>query len=127
MRIYTVHYRPEAGGGDIVPVKEGFCWPAFLFGPLWALWHGLWVVALWLLALIAVVGAAGAVFALDAVTATVLSLGAAVAVGGAANDLRRWTLERRGFSEEGVVMGGGEDSALRRFLANTPMLTGGLQ
>ncbi|MBE0562786.1 MAG: DUF2628 domain-containing protein [Ochrobactrum anthropi] len=127
MRIYTVHYRPEAGGGDIVPVKEGFCWPAFLFGPLWALWHGLWAVALWLLALIAVVGAANAVFALDAVTATVLTAGAAVAVGGTANDLRRWTLERRGFSEEGVVMGGGEDSALRRFLANTPMLTGGLQ
>jgi hypothetical protein len=127
MRIYTVHYRPEAGGGDIVPVKEGFCWPAFLFGPLWALWHGLWVVALWLLALIAVVGAAGAVFALDAATAMALLLGAVVAVGGTANDLRRWTLERRGFSEEGVVMGGGEDSALRRFLANTPMLTGGLQ
>ena len=127
MRIYTVHYRPEAGGGDIVPVKEGFCWPAFLFGPLWALWHGLWVVALWLLALTAVIGAVGAVFALDAVTATALSLGTAVAVGSGANDLRRWTLERRGFSEEGVVMGGGEDSALRRFLANTPMLTGGLQ
>lgn len=127
MRIYTVHYRPEAGGGDIVPVKEGFCWPALLFGPLWALWRRLWVVALGLVALIALLGAAGAVLDLDVVTAAALSLGAAVAIGGTANDLRRWTLERRGFSEEGVVMGFGEDSALRRFLDNTPLLTGGLR
>lgn len=126
MRIYTVHYRPEAGGGDIALVKEGFCWPAFLVGPLWALWHGLWVVALWLFALTVVVGAIGAVLGLDAVTQTALAAGLAVAVGGTANDLRRWTLERRGFSEEGVVMGGGEDEALRRFLANTPLLNGGL-
>jgi hypothetical protein len=126
MRIYTVHYRPAAGGDDFVLVKEGFCWPALLFGPAWALWHGLWVVALWLLALLAVVGVAGAV-ALDAATATVLAAGAQLAVGGLANDLRRWTLERRGFSEEGVVMGGGEDEAVRRFLANTPLLTGGFR
>ena len=125
MRIYTVHFRPD-DGGDIVLVKEGFCWPAFLVGPLWALWHGLWVVALGLVALVVGVGAAGAVPGLDAVTAAALSLGTAMAIGGTANDLRRWTLERRGFSEEGVVMGGGEDEALRRFLANAPLLTGGL-
>lgn len=127
MRIYTVHYRPEAGGGDIVPVKEGFCWPALLFGPLWALWHGLWSVALGLVALIALLGAAGAVLGLDVVTAAALSMGTATAIGGTANDLRRWTLERRGFSEEGVAMGFGEDAALRRFLDNTPLLTGGLR
>ncbi len=127
MRIYTVHYRPEPGGGDIVPVKEGFCWPAFLFGPLWALWHRLWVVALGFLALILLLGGAGAAFALDAVTAAALSVGAATAIGGTANDLRRWTLERRGYSEEGVAMGFGEDAALRRFLNNTPLLTGGFR
>ncbi|MDX9862444.1 MAG: DUF2628 domain-containing protein [Rhodospirillales bacterium] len=124
MRIYTVHYRPAAGGGDIVPVKEGFCWPALVAGPLWALWHGLWVVALGLFALLAVLGALGVVLGLDPVTETALSAGAAIAIGAVANDLRRWTLERRGFSEEGVVMGGGEDEALSRFLANTPLLNG---
>ncbi len=127
MRIYTVHYRPEAGGGDIVPIKEGFCWPAFMFGPLWALWHRLWMVALALVAFIALLGAAIAVFAPNAATALALAVGVAVAVGGTANDLRRATLERRGFSEEGVVMGGGEDAALRRFLDNTPRLAGGFR
>jgi len=125
MRIYTVHYRPEAGGGDVVLVKEGFSWPALVFGPLWALWHGLWVVALCLLALIVLAGAIGAVVGLDGVTEAAVSMGLAIAVGCTANDLRRWTLDRRGFSEEAVVMGGGEDEALRRFLANTPLLGGG--
>ena len=49
MRIYTVHLPAAAGdtGEDraaaAVLVKEGFCWPAFFFAPLWALWHRLWL------------------------------------------------------------------------------------
>lgn len=126
MRIYTVHYRPDAAGGDIVLVKEGFNWPAFLFGPLWALARGLWAVTLGLVAAAAAVVAAGLFLPLGTVTWTALAAGAALAVGHSANDLRRWTLERRGYSEEGVVTGGREDAALRRFLANTPLLSGGL-
>lgn len=127
MRIYTVHYRPAAIDDDVVLVKEGFCWPAFLLAVPWALWHRLWVVALWLAAFMAVIGAAGAVLHLNPVADTALSLGAALIVGFTANDLRRWTLARRGFSDEGVVVGDGEDSALRRFLAHTPLLTGDLR
>jgi len=127
MRIYTVHYRSDAAGGDIVLVKEGFCWPAFLFGPLWALARGLWGVALGLLVLALAAVLAGPLLPLGTVAWTATAAGAALAVGHTANDLRRWTLERRGYSEEGVVMGGREDAALRRFLANTPLLTGALR
>ena len=49
MRMYEVLERtvdPRKGAaGDFVLVKEGFCWPALLFGPLWALYHRMWVVA----------------------------------------------------------------------------------
>jgi len=127
MRIYTVHYRPAADGPDLVLVKEGFCWPAFFLSVLWALWHRLWVVALWLLAVSAVVGAVGAVADLNPVADSVLSLGAAAGVGCVANDLRRWTLRRRGYSDEGVVLGGGEETALRRFLARAPLFDQGLR
>jgi hypothetical protein len=127
MRIYTVHYRPDAAGDDLVLVKEGFCWPAFLLSTLWALWHRLWWVALGLAAMTAAIGAAGTALGLGPVADTALSLGAALIVGFVANDLRRWTLARRGFSDEGVVVGDGEDSALRRFLAHTPALTGDLR
>ena len=30
---------------DIVAVKEGFCWPAFLFSLVWATFHRLWLFA----------------------------------------------------------------------------------
>jgi hypothetical protein len=85
------------------------------------------VVALWLAAFAAVIGALGAVLGLNPVADAALSAGGALVVGAVANDLRRWTLARRGFSDEGVVVGDGEDSALRRFLAHTPALTGGLR
>lgn len=127
MRIYTVHYRPAAADDDLVLVKEGFCWPAFLFTTLWALWHRLWVVALGLAAVTAGIGVGGALLGLGPIADAALSLGATLLVGFVANDLRRWTLMRRGFSDEGVVVGDGEDSALRRFLAHTPALTGGLR
>ena len=31
------------GRGIAVAVKQGFCWPAFFFGSLWAAAKGLWV------------------------------------------------------------------------------------
>jgi len=34
------------GGGDYRAVKQGWCWPAFFFGSIWALFSGLWLTAL---------------------------------------------------------------------------------
>ena len=62
MRFYTVHILPgdPDPGDSIVLVEEGFCWPAFLLSPLWALWHRLWLVAAILLGAGAIVSAAAA-------------------------------------------------------------------
>ena len=54
MRVYTVHLRrhglmPER---DLVLVREGFSWWAFLFTSLWALWHRMWWEALGLFAIV---------------------------------------------------------------------------
>lgn len=35
-----LYFNPRRG---IVSVKQGFSWPAFLFGSLWAMAHGMWV------------------------------------------------------------------------------------
>ena len=37
------------GGGDYRAVKQGWCWPAFFFGSIWALFSGMWLAALLLL------------------------------------------------------------------------------
>jgi hypothetical protein len=47
MAIYSVHI-PGDGADPATAaeranfLREGFCWPAFLFGPLWLLARGLW-------------------------------------------------------------------------------------
>ena len=59
MRFHTIHV-PSIEIGNLaecvnrlnnpidkmVPVKEGFCWPAFFFSLFWTLWHRLWLVTL---------------------------------------------------------------------------------
>ncbi len=129
MRLYTVHLRRHGldPDRDLTAVKEGFCWPAFFFSVLWALANGLWLVGLGLLVAQAVVVGAIALLGLDPLSQGAVSLGLAVIVGMLANDLRRWTLSRRGFTEAAVVAGGDADAALGRFLEDTPQLAAELR
>ncbi len=126
MRIYTIHLGPtredgEGGGAvpaerDLVLVKEGFSWPAYLFTVLWALYHRLWLTAVVLFA--AAAGLSGALQAWspdDAISAAV-TLGYLLLVGSLANDWRRWGLRRRGYEEAGVVAGVGLDAAEHRVI-----------
>jgi len=116
LRLYSVHLGLGDAAEDAVLVKEGFCWPALLFGPFWAFYHRLW---LWGLAWIAVVVAISAIQ--EALPATAPYLGfATIALellfAAEANDLRRRDLARRGWREVEVVGGTDGDTAARRFL-----------
>ncbi len=124
MRMYTAYVRH---GGldpdrDVVLVKEGFSWPAFVFGPLWALTRRLWLAAA-VFALI-LVGSEMVMraFVRDEIAMTILTLILSATFGWVGNDLRRRKLERRGFAFRGVVAGGDIDAALARFLDSTPGL-----
>jgi hypothetical protein len=128
MRVYTVHMRrptldPVA---DVVLVKEGFSWPAFAFSVLWALWCRLWLVALGLFALEVVVRGAITLLAADVWTGTALLLGMMVVMGLIGNDLKRWTLFRRGYLQVGVVIGANLDAAEQRFWDQRPYLAADL-
>jgi hypothetical protein len=119
MRFYTVHVRRPARdpAADVVLVKEGFSWPAFLFSGLWALANRLWLVAAALFAAEIALAFAAQAFALDPRAFAALSAGLALLAGWLGNDLRRWTLEGRGFGQSAVVTGADHDAALARFLA----------
>jgi hypothetical protein len=124
VKVYTVHRRHHglAGDQDLVLVTESFNWAAFVFGPFWAVAKNLWWVALSLILLNLGVFFAGAAFIGDLAAQFAISLGLAIIVGYLANDLQRWTLERAGFIEVGVVSAPDVDAALQRFLDSQPEL-----
>lgn len=118
MRVYTIHRRSRGvlEEPEIRVVKEGFCWPALLFGPLWAAWRGDWAVAAGILALVAAAVLPGALW-----LSLPLLLLAAVSVGFEGNDLARWSLGRRGFAPAALTAGRNAADAEARFLARAPL------
>ncbi len=118
MRTYTIHLRrhgldPER---DIVVLKDGFSWPAFLVGVLWALWHRMWWVALALFIGAGVINGLGPVVFSDPLSPSILVAALALLVGLLAHDLRVWSLERLGFVQNAVISAEDTDDALRRYL-----------
>jgi hypothetical protein len=123
MAVYTVH-QPPLRNGETAPdpdrfvfVRDGFYFWAFVFGPLWLAWRRLWLaLVLYVAALIAIEAAlryAGA----GTWPHSLAILGVALLVGLEAGTLRRWTLERRGWKNVGVVVGDDIEEAERRFFA----------
>jgi hypothetical protein len=116
MRIYTVHLRPGAEEpADPLLVKEGFCWPAFFFSVVWALWNRMWLSALLFLVVIVAADVAAEALGLPPNLGLALNLAIALLIGWGANDLRRWSLAREGYALEGIVAATGEDAATRRW------------
>ncbi len=129
MKFYAVHLRRHGldPDRDVVMVKEGFSWPAFLLSFVWALWHRLWLAA-------ALFGLAHAAISLgiylahpDPVSQAVVSLGLAAIIGYLAADIRQHKLARQGFAFAGVVGGKDIDQAYRRFLDSEPALAADLK
>jgi len=120
MRIYTVHElagRPLDADG-IVFVKEGFCWPAFFFGLFWALAHRLWLVVLGGFALLLIMSALLQYFGFGPEEAFVCSTAFQLLLGFEANDLRRWTLARKGYATAGIAAGRTLEEAEQHFFAH---------
>ncbi|MDZ4381045.1 MAG: DUF2628 domain-containing protein [Parvibaculum sp.] len=116
MRIYTVHELPGAplDGAGLVLVKEGFSFPAFLLSWVWLAFNRLWIaLALWI-GLTAVVSfLAERLLGVEA--AAVCSLALQLLLGFEGNDIRRWTLARKGYREIGISGGSSLEEAERRF------------
>src|SRR3569623_1147203 len=118
MPAYTDH-APTPGGADLRAtdnlafVRDGFHFWAMVFGPLWLLWHRLWLALLgWVIifaafqtALISV--GLGSIFVADVFVALLRGLEAA--------SLRRWTLSRGKWRQLDVVVADDRDAAEHRF------------
>ncbi len=122
MQVYTVHLRREGldPDRDLVLVKEGFCWPAFVLTALWALWHRMWLPAAALVAASMLGGGLANMAGANEFTQTTIGLAISVLIGLLGNDLRRRRLDRDGFTEAGVSGGADADAALLQFLRRHP-------
>lgn len=118
MRVFSIHLRPSAltPDRDAILVKEGFCWPAFFFGPFWALSHRMWFTAIGLLSVVIALGVAESILRLDPMTYSAVLVGVAAIIGFSANDWRRNALTVRGWKMEGLSAAPDHDLALRRFI-----------
>ena len=116
MRLYSVHQPPDGDPEDLVLVRDGFSFWAFLLTVLWALWNRLWWEAAALVIIWVVLSLIMNLLGADDFTQLMISLGFQILVGYEARDLQRWSLARRGWQELGVVSGNSEEAAERRFL-----------
>ncbi|MHA1189859.1 MAG: DUF2628 domain-containing protein [Alphaproteobacteria bacterium] len=107
MRSYTVHTSPDLGPDEAAEraafVKDGFCWPALIIPLIWLIWRRMWLV----LALYIV--AASVLMAATSPLGNAIGFAVAVLFGllfaSEANNLRRWTLQRKGWTEAGLSVG----------------------
>jgi hypothetical protein len=115
---YRIYEHSRQG---VKAVKQGWSWPAFLFGFVWAIFKNMYVLGLgvfFLLLALAQVGRAlggGMESALDQ-TATVLGALIAVGFGLYGNALFERHLRNRGFAPRGTVSARGAQSARKQFL-----------
>ena len=114
MRSYTAHLKP---GRTPVLSREGWSWGAALFGPLWLAGSRAWIPALLELA-----GFIGVLALAPAGLVRPLLFGSFLFNGLLGRDLVRWSLERRGYALNHVVVAPDADAALLRLLSVRPEL-----
>ena len=124
MAVYSVLEPARAADGhpaapeQFAFVRDGFNWAAFIFGPIWMLWRGLWLV------LLGYVVAMGGFELLYRVLGASLGVRAligfliAILIGLEAASLRRWTLIRRGWRDHGIVVADDLENAEHRFFSD---------
>ena len=120
MPVYTVH-APVATDASLVAtdrfafVRDGFHFWAMVFGPLWLIWHRLWLALLGWIVAIAVIDLGMTALGAGSVAALLANALIALLMGFEAASLQRWTLSRRNWRQLDVVVGDDEEAAERRF------------
>ncbi|EJW13248.1 hypothetical protein A33M_0105 [Rhodovulum sp. PH10] len=123
MAVYAVLEPPARADGqataaeDFRFVRDGFDWAAFLFGPLWMLWHRLWRTLLAYLAVMVVLSVAVGLLGVTPGWRSVAFGLVGLLIGLEAATLRRAALVRAGWRDHGIVVGDDRESAEQRFFS----------
>ena len=121
MVTYTAHERDSeardiaARAEAIVFVKEGFAWLALLVPLLWLLYHRMWIVLAGYAASVVLVQLGVLSLGLADGVAIVMTISLSGLLALQANDLRRWSLARKGYQMVELVRGRDRDECEERF------------
>jgi|GEM_PF-5162463 len=110
---YSIHVKPVEAGElpeDVAFVPEKSSYLAFLLGPIWAAFHGMWLVLILYLIVLTVIFSF-----VDSLYQGPVWLGTSILYGLQFFDLKRWTYKTRGYEECGVLVAEGDDLAAQRF------------
>ncbi len=116
MATFTVQIPPASNGGGaasekIVFLRDAFSGPAFVFGPFWLLWKRAWLAALGWALLLAAIAGIGALLKMPPLAMSFAGLAAAAILGFEGERILAWSLHRRGYVEDDVVIGDNEEEA----------------
>ena len=121
MASYSVFLPPADSAGEQASslermrlVRDGFRWPAFLFGPLWFLARRLWLGALGAFGLELLLGLGAGLMGVGGVPATFAGIALGLLFGLEAPSVERWSLTRRGWREADLVVAHARGDAERR-------------
>jgi hypothetical protein len=122
MATFTVHTPARAGDAlspeKVAFLRDGFSGWAFLFGPLWLAWNRAFIAAGVWLALVLLADVAAAELGLGEESLFFINLALGLALGFEGSRVVAWTLARRGYSEESVVVGSDVTEAEMAFFHN---------
>jgi hypothetical protein len=109
MRIYSVHAREGLAGmaaaEEMIFIKEGFSWPALVFGSLWLIYQRMWLVLVFYVSITAAAAVLAVMVEAVPLIHVLSQMALAVVFAFEANNLRRWTLGLRGWRRTGFACG----------------------
>jgi len=123
MRAYSIH-EPEPAPGDpltradaVQVVKEGIAWWALFMPLLWLIYHQMWLVLLGVVVLTGAIELLAVLGGFSEAGAFWMSMAFSLVFALFANDLRRWTLARRGYVTSGAVTAGSVTEAELKYFS----------
>lgn len=122
MRTYTVHLPPDGDEArlDLAErtelVADGFSAFAFVLAPVWMLVNRLWRVLIGYIVGLVGLEVAMALLGVPELWQALLGFGVHLIIGFEADQLKRWTLHRKGYRMVAVVSGRDADEGVTRFL-----------
>lgn len=115
----------DYANGNIVLVKDGFCWPALFFTPFWLIFRGMWLILVFYIGISLIFWAAENAGYISPDVAFWAQFGMSVLFAFEANFLRKWTMQRGDYRHIGVSLGRNlqeaEVSFFAQFVGDAPL------